>query len=305
MDNNCTILVVGSSNTDMVVLTEHFPIPGETILGGSFFMNPGGKGANQAVAAARLGGKVAFIGKVGNDIFGRETRENLSREGIDVSGLSIDPDHPSGVAQIMVDKNGENCIVVAGGANNFLMPTDVEKNQPLLRQATVVLMQMEVPMETILHVADSGKKGKKKIILNPAPAQSLSDTLYASLYAITPNESEAAQLTGVQVKDEKSAALAAGFFHRKGVPVVVITLGASGAYLSSDSFNGIIPTPRVKAVDTTAAGDTFNGALAVGISMDMDLVEAVKFANKAAAISVTRAGAQSSVPHLSETETFN
>ncbi|MEX0882435.1 MAG: ribokinase, partial [Cyclobacteriaceae bacterium] len=205
----------------MVVLTDHFPVPGETILGGSFFMNPGGKGANQAVAAARLGGKAAFIGKVGNDVFGRETREILSREGIDVSGISIDPDHPSGVAQVMVDKKGENCIVVAGGANNFLRPADVDQNQALLRQATVVLMQMEVPMETIQHVADLGKSMEKKIILNPAPAHPISDGLYNSLYAITPNESEAALLTGVQVTGKKSAALASGFFHRKVIPVVV------------------------------------------------------------------------------------
>lgn len=304
MGKSKNILIVGSSNTDMVVLTDHFPQPGETLLGGNFFMNPGGKGANQAVAAARLGGDVAFIAKVGKDIFGKETIENLLNEGINVDGISEDDVQPSGVAQITVDKNGENCIVVASGANMALSAQDIEDNRNLVRQAEIILLQLEVPMDTVNHVGRIGYEAGKKIILNPAPAQALSDEVYAGLFAITPNESETALLSNIQVKNEPSAAEAAAFFHGKGVKVVIITLGAMGAYLSSEEFKGIIPAPSVKAVDTTAAGDTFNGALAVGISKDLSIKEAVEFANKAAALSVTKKGAQSSIPRLSEIETL-
>ncbi|MBD3627282.1 ribokinase [Cyclobacterium sp.] len=296
------LLVIGSSNTDMVVQVEHFPTPGETLLGGDFFMNPGGKGANQAVAAVRLGGKVAFIAKVGKDIFGKETLENLLREGINIEGISQDEVYPSGVAQITVDKNGENCIVVASGANMALGAGDIEKNMMLVHQAEIILLQLEIPMDTVSHVVKIGNEAGKKVILNPAPAQTLDDEVYAGLFAITPNESETTLLSRIQVKDEHSAAKAASFFHEKGVKVVVITLGAKGAYLSSGEFKGIVPAPIVHAVDTTAAGDTFNGALAVGISKGMFLKEAVQFANKAAAYSVTKKGAQSSVPRLSEIE---
>lgn len=305
MGKSHNILVVGSSNTDMVVLTDHFPQPGETLLGGNFFMNPGGKGANQAVAAARLGGDVAIIAKVGKDIFGKETMENLLNQGINVDGISEDEVQPSGVAQITVDKHGENCIVVASGANMALNAQDIEENIKLVQQAEIILLQLEVPMDTVSHVARMGYKAGKKIILNPAPAQALSDELYASLFAITPNESETALLSKVQVSNEASAAQAALFFHDKGVQVVIITLGAMGAYLSSEKFKGIIPAPAVKAVDTTAAGDTFNGALAVGISRALSIKAAVEFANKAAALSVTKKGAQSSIPKLSEVESLN
>ncbi|WP_240469802.1 ribokinase [Cyclobacterium sp. SYSU L10401] len=300
MDKRYSLLVVGSSNTDMVVQTDHFPEPGETLLGGDFFMNPGGKGANQAVAAARLGGNVAFIAKVGRDIFGKETIENLLKEGIHTAGMSMDDHLPSGVAQITVDKKGENCIVVASGANMALSADDIDLHFSLVQQAEIILLQLEIPMETVSHVTRLGHEAGKKIILNPAPAQVLSDELYPRLYAITPNESEATLLSRVQVNDESSAARAAMFFHHQGVKVVVITLGAQGAYLSSEAYQGIVPAPAVAVVDTTAAGDTFNGALAVGISKGMGVKEAVEFANRAAALSVTKKGAQSSVPRLSE-----
>ncbi|SHN14706.1 ribokinase [Cyclobacterium lianum] len=299
------VLVVGSSNTDMVVRTDYFPAPGETILGGDFFMNPGGKGANQAVAAVRAGAKVAFIAKVGKDIFGKETREILLKEGIDITGISEDDEHPSGVAQITVDSSGENCIVVASGANMALNVPDIDRHKALLQQSEIILLQLEIPMATVNHVAKIGQEAGKKIILNPAPAQFLSDELYEKLYAITPNESETFLLSKVQIRDETSADKAASFFHSKGVPVVVITMGSRGAYLSSAEFKGLLPAPEVTVVDTTAAGDTFNGALAVGISRGMPLKLAVEFANKGAALSVTRKGAQSSVPRLSEIESFN
>lgn len=305
MNTLLKVLVVGSSNTDMMVQTDHFPDPGQTVLGGNFFMNPGGKGANQAVAAARLGGEVAFIARVGNDIFGKATLENLIREGINVDGVSEDAILPSGVAQITVDKKGENCIVVASGANMALNTQEVNLHSHLVQQSEIILLQLEIPMDTVNHVTRIGHEAGKKIILNPAPAQVLADELYPRLYAITPNESETALLSKIQVKDETSAAKAATFFHDKGVKVVVITLGARGAYLSSGNFKGIIPAPSVKVEDTTAAGDTFNGALAVGLSKGMPIKRAVEFANKAAALSVTKKGAQSSVPLLSEIESLN
>lgn len=295
------IVVAGSSNTDMVIIADHFPLPGETILGGKFLMNPGGKGANQAVAAARLGGNVAFISKVGQDVFGQQTIRNLTKEGIDVSGLSVDPENPSGVAQITVDKHGENSIVVAAGANMSLNKADIDQSLHLIEAADILLMQLEVPIATIEYAAQKAFGKGKKVILNPAPAAFLSDELYACLYVITPNETETAFLTGIKVRDESSAREAAEFFINKGVRIVVITLGAAGAWLYSRDIACMIPAPRVKAIDTTAAGDTFSGALAVALAKGTDeLEEAVQFACRAAALAVTRMGAQSSIPVLSE-----
>jgi len=196
------ILIIGSSNTDMVIQTDHFPKPGETIIGGQFYMYAGGKGANQAVAAARLGGKVAFISKVGNDIFGKQTIQNLEKEGIDISGLLTDPGLPSGIAQILVDKNAENCIVVAPGSNMSLLREDVEKNLSLLTDAESLLMQLEIPLATILYAASKAFKAGKKVIVNPAPAIDLPDELFQYLYLITPNESEAEFITGINVRGE-------------------------------------------------------------------------------------------------------
>lgn len=296
------ITVIGSSNTDMVVMTTHFPAPGETILGGEFLMNAGGKGANQAVAAARLGGRVFFAGKVGSDIFGENAIKNIKNEGIDASGISTDPEAASGVAQIIVDKKGENSIVVAPGANLKLNRDDIDNAENQITQADILLIQLEIPVDTIIYAAKKAHKLGKKVILNPAPATELPDELFTYLYMITPNESETELLTGISVTDEPSAAEAAKVLKKRGVENIIITMGSKGAFIFTDEMQKIIPAYNVKAVDTTAAGDCFNGALAVAIAAGTDLEEAVRFANRAASIAVTRPGAQASMPFRNEVE---
>jgi ribokinase len=298
--NGKKILIVGSSNTDMVIKTQNFPAPGETILGGRFLMNAGGKGANQAVAAARLGGMVTFVGKIGDDIFGKQAVQQLEDEGINVDFVVVDRENPSGVALITVDRKGENTIVVASGSNGTLSAADFDKAMAELNESEFVLMQLEIPIPTVEHIARIAGLKKKKVILNPAPAAELSDELLKNLYIITPNETEAELLTGIKVTDEKSALKAATVLHEKGVEIVIITMGSAGAFLLANGTSEIIKAPKVEAFDTTAAGDTFNGALAVALSEGKTIQESIAFANKAAAISVTRIGAQSSVPFRKE-----
>ncbi|HMH22518.1 MAG TPA: ribokinase [Puia sp.] len=294
------IIIIGSANTDMVVRTDKLPMPGETKLGGTFFMNAGGKGANQAVAAARMGGDVVLVAKVGNDIFGKQTIENLRKESINTDYIFTDETAPSGVALIMVNEEGENCIVVAPGANANLLPADIEKVKDITG-AKVILMQLEIPMETIAAVAKHGKANNQRVIINPAPAQPLDDELLNGLFLITPNETEAFLLTGIKVEDETTASQAAGVFLRKGVQHVIITLGRQGAYFQNDILRLKVDAPVVQAIDTTAAGDVFSGALAVAITEEIDWERAIKFAVAAASISVTRLGAQASVPYRRET----
>ncbi|MBC8601272.1 ribokinase [Parabacteroides acidifaciens] len=298
------ILVVGSSNTDMVIKAAHLPRPGETILGGTFFMNPGGKGANQAVAIARLGGPVTFICKTGSDIFGHQSQQLFEEEGINTSYIFSDSEHPSGVALITVDEKAENCIVVASGANANLMPSDLARAEEAIEQADLVLMQLEIPMETVCYVADLAWEKGKKVILNPAPAHPLSAELLRRLYLITPNETEAEMISGVKITDESSACEAARVLSGMGVQNVIITLGSKGALIYCDGKSEIVPAWKVEAVDTTAAGDVFNGALTVALSEWRDLKEAARFACKASAISVTRVGAQSSAPYRNEVDIF-
>ncbi|MDP2334937.1 MAG: ribokinase [Bacteroidota bacterium] len=294
------ILVVGSSNTDMVIMTDHFPSPGETVLGGRFLINAGGKGANQAVAAARLGGKVTFVGKIGNDIFGKQAVQQLESEGIQVDFVTIDPENPSGVALITVDSKGENSIVVASGSNGTLSPSDFDQAIAELDETEFVLVQLEIPIPTVEYISRQATQKQKKVVLNPAPATKLSDELLKNLYLITPNETEAELLTGIKVTDEESALKAATVLHDHGVEIVIITMGATGAFLLANGKSEIIKAPKVEAVDTTAAGDTFNGALVVALAEGKTIQEAIAFANKAASISVTRIGAQSSVPFRKE-----
>jgi len=298
--NKKKIVVVGSTNTDMVVKSTRIPVPGESIVGGNFFMNAGGKGANQAVAAARLGGDVTFIAKTGNDIFGKQALELFKNEGINCGHLFVDETTPSGVALIILDAKGENCIVVALGANNNLTADEVLSARAEFEAADVVLMQLETPIETVVKTAEACFLLGKKVVLNPAPACTLPPELFKYLYLITPNETEAEILTGVVVTDSTSATKAAIELHNLGIQNVIITMGSQGAFLYSDGKGQLIPAQKVKAIDTTAAGDTFNGALAVAIAEGKSLTEAVMFGNMAAAISVTRLGAQTSVPYLNE-----
>ena len=294
------ILVIGSSNTDMVIKTEKLPAPGETILGGTFLMNPGGKGANQAVAAARLGGKVTFITKRGNDLFGNQAVGLLMREGIHTQYIVKDMELPSGVALITVDSTGENSIVVAPGSNGNLLQEDIPTAVFETTKYEILLLQLEIPINTVEYSAVAASEKGLKVILNPAPARKLSDNLLMNTWLITPNETEAEIITGVKITDIPSAEKAAEIIMKRGVKNVIITLGEAGAYIKSENFTGLIPGIKVIPVDTTAAGDVFNGALAVALSEGKVLNEAVVFANKAASISVTRMGAQASAPYRNE-----
>jgi ribokinase len=297
-----SILVIGSTNTDMVIKADHLPAPGETILGGNFFMNSGGKGANQAVAAKRLGGDVTFIAKTGNDIFGASALQLFKEEGIHTDHMVTDPENPSGVALITIDKNGENCIAVASGANATLSLADLEPAIDLIKGASIILMQLEIALETVTYVAEIAAANGCKVILNPAPACSLAESLLQHIAIITPNKREAEMLAGISLTDIESVKAAAKIIRAKGVETVIITLGAQGAFISNKDMEVLIPAPIVKTVDTTAAGDVFNGALAVALSEGLHLTEAVIFGCNAAAISVTRLGAQAAAPHRHEVE---
>ena len=299
---NRKIVVIGSCNTDMVINMERLPLPGETLLGGKFFMNSGGKGANQAVAAARLGGKVIFIAKVGNDPFGIHSIDQYKAEGIATKHVLVDKEHPSGVALILVDAHGENSIAVASGANAHLTPQDIDEAQVAIEEGDIVLMQLETPMETVEHAARMAKQIGKRVILNPAPAQVLPEALLRSLYMLIANETEAEYISGTQITDMDSVARAADIICDKGVENVVITLGAKGAFVKERGAYHQVQGLRVKAVDATAAGETFCGALCVALAEGKGITEAVEFANRAAAVTVTRMGAQSSLPYRSEVE---
>jgi len=294
------IVVVGSCNTDMVIKADRLPIPGETILGGTFFMNPGGKGANQAVAASRMGGTVTLISKTGNDVFGKQSVMLYAAENIKTDFIFSDPKHPSGVALITVDSSGENCIVVASGANAYLSPPDIDKASAEIEGSDLVLMQLEIPIETVEYVAEMAYKKDIKVILNPAPARALSDNLLKYLYIIIPNKSEAEILSGIKVSDIESAKQAADIISAKGVDIVVITLGSQGALIKENTEYHFVEAFKVDAIDTTAAGDTFCGSVCVGLSEGKSILDAVKMAACAAALTVTRMGAQTSIPYRSE-----
>lgn len=298
------VLVVGSANMDMVVSCDRFPAPGETIFGGDFGLYPGGKGANQAVACGKLGGNVEFLGKMGNDLFKERLVAGLQKDGVGLEALRTDSARPTGVALITVDATGQNEIVVVSGSNMNLTPGDLDRAVSLFQRAAITLIQLEIPLDTVAYAARLARVSGSLVILNPAPARVLPADLLADVDLLTPNETEAAQLTGIEVSDEASATVAARRLLELGVGNVLLTLGSAGALLVTPGVVRRFSAYRVTAVDTTAAGDAFNGGLAYALARRYAVDRAVEFASAVAALSVTRRGAQASMPTLEETLRF-
>jgi len=300
------ILVVGSSNTDLIIKVPEIPRPGETLLGGAFQTFQGGKGANQAVAASRGGGDVVFIASVGNDNYGAESIKGYKLDNINTEDIKICKNIPSGIAMITISESGENAITVASGANAELKPEDLDEAEEAFHEAEYMLVQLETPLDTVQKAVELCAEFETKVILNPAPAAELPDEIISRIDIITPNETEAERLTGVKVKDDKDAKKASEKLHNRGINTVIITLGSQGAFLS-DRITGVsktIPGFKVGATDTTAAGDVFNGQLAVALAEGLSLEDAIRQAHAAAALSVQKLGAQSSIPRREETDYF-
>ncbi|EKO3920392.1 ribokinase [bacterium 19MO03SA05] len=298
------LVVLGSVNADHVLQVPTFPRPGETLHGRNYQVIPGGKGANQAVAAARLKADIGFIACVGDDAFGIESCERFKRDGMDIRGVKVQADCPTGIAMIQVSDRGENSICLSAEANDRLTAEAIEDDLPSIRAASYLLMQLETPIDGIIKAAQVAKQAKTKVVLNPAPARELPSSLLSCVDVITPNETEAQVLTGIAVTDDATAQQAATVLHQQGIEIVIITLGAKGVWLSENGRGQLIPGFRVSATDTTAAGDTFNGAFVTGLLENMSLESAIKFAHAAAAISVTRFGAQTSIPTRQEVDEF-
>jgi len=297
------ITVVGSLNMDLVVNTPWIPALGETILGSGFFTAPGGKGANQAVAAARLGGSVAMVGCVGNDIFGQELVKNLTDNGVNIEHVRLLDNTPTGIAMITV-KDGDNFIIVNPGANAGLTPEMIENIEDLIKESYIVIIQLEIPVETVERTICLAKKHGVKVLLNPAPAGNLPEELLQKVDIITPNEKECEFLTGVAVNCVEDAKAALQVLKGRGIPQVLITLGAGGVVYNNGDEVVHKPARCVKAVDSTAAGDAFTGALAVAIAKGKQIGDAVDFASIAGALTVTKSGAQKSLPAKEDVEDF-
>jgi len=290
------ILVIGSSNTDMVVRVPELPLPGQTVMGDEFRTFAGGKGANQAVAAQRAGGSVCFLAAIGNDDFGKASLATYESEGIDTSLIQMIDDAPSGVAMISVSEAGENSISVAAGANGQLTPDIIRRNESTIARAGILLLQLETPIETVAEAIDIAFRRGTRCVLNPAPAMHIPDEVLAHLYCITPNETEAEMLTGIPVSDEQSAARAARYLMQRGIENVVITLGSNGALLCNSDGVHHQEAPSVAVVDSTAAGDTFNGVLVTMLAERRSFKEALQLAVTAASLSVQKSGAIASIP---------
>ena len=298
------LVVLGSINADHILNLEHFPTPGETVTGQEYQVAFGGKGANQAVAAGRSGADIAFIACVGDDDTGNRVCKQLASDKIDTSPISTIKDASTGVALIFVNGAGENVIGIHAGANGALTPSLVAEQNQKIAEASALLMQLESPLESVLAAAKIAHQNQTKVVLNPAPACALSDELLGLVDMITPNETEAEKLTGVRVENDDDAAKASQALHAKGIETVIITLGSRGVWLSENGKGQRVPGFKVKAVDTIAAGDTFNGALVTALLEDKPMNEAIRFAHAAAAIAVTRKGAQPSVPWRHEIDEF-
>lgn len=290
------ILVIGSSNTDMTVVADRLPVPGETVLGGKFAMGQGGKGANQAVAAQRLGGDVTFICKLGRDIFGENAIKEYQKDGMDTSKVMYS-DQPSGVALISVDTHAENCIVVASGANGDITVDDIEANRKEIEEAGILLLQLEIPVEAVVRAAKIGHEAGVYVVLNPAPACDLPEELYQYLSLIIPNQTEIALMTGIEARDEEGAAKAVEALKAKGVQDVIVTMGSKGSMVYHQGQATFVPSRKVNAIDTTAAGDTYCGGLCVALSEGNDIIKAAEFATAASALTVQKRGAQDSIPY--------
>ncbi len=299
------LVILGSVNADHILNVAHFPLPGETISGNQFQMVFGGKGANQAVAAGRCGANISFLACLGNDDIGKKAKAQLITDNIDTNSIELIDDVATGVALIFVNQQGENVIGIHAGANGRLDTRYVQRYGNIIKEADALLMQLESPLDSVLKAAEIAKQENVQVILNPAPAQALPDELLSLVDIITPNETETEYLTGIKVIDDESAQQAADVLHHKGIKTVLITLGSRGVWVSEKNSKGcIVPAFKVKAVDTIAAGDTFNGALITALLEGQSMMPAIKFAHAAAAIAVTRAGAQPSVPWRHEVDTF-
>ena len=294
------ILVLGSSNTDMTVRSATLPKPGETVLGGDFRMGPGGKGANQAVAARLLGGEVTFVCKLGRDMFGEGASKHYESCGLDTSKI-LWSDKPSGVALITVDSKAENSIVVASGANADMTVTDIDSVADIIKSSGILLLQLEIPMDTVVHAAEIAYNAGVQVVLNPAPAAVLPAELLKCVSILIPNETEASAISGIDINNFETAAAAAERLKGMGVREVIITMGSRGSVVC-DGDCTFVPAVKVNAVDTTAAGDTFCGGVCVALSEGKDLLEAVKFATAASSIAVQRPGAQDSIPNRCEVD---
>lgn len=305
MKEKAKIVVVGSSNIDMVVKTDRIPRAGETVLGGEFVMVPGGKGANQAVCAAKLGADVSLVSRIGNDVFGEMSLANFHREGVDTTFVVKDDLHASGVALIAVDRNGENAIVVAPGANTALSPEDVNRAEEAIAAADAIVLQLEIPQETVAHTVELARSHGKRVVLNPAPIRQFPMHILRHVDVLTPNQHEAASLIGAEGEGNNlDVQEAVAALLDMGVAAVIITLGSDGAYVATHERAEKIEAVKVPVVDTTAAGDAFTGSLACALAEGKDLFEAARFAAKVAGISVTRMGAQSSMPTRYEVESY-